>query len=223
LLAAAIFVVWRSAPVDANEQALPAADAGSAPAPPTAEAVVRPAPSIATTPPKGVTAEQWQSLRDSLASHPDRDREMARIAAYLEYRHAVQALRSRPRDAANTEALRDAARRVDAGLADRIAQGEVTAGEALALKQAALDVLEPDVSRRAQAIEQWRAAQSPAAINGDASNDDTHRNALFHERQAALIATHRALPASQRDPARLAEQLQALRTEIFDAPQPPAR
>jgi hypothetical protein len=223
LLAAAIFVVWRSAPADANEQAVPAADAGSAPAPPTAEAVVRPAPSDTTIPPSGVTAEQWQSLRDSLARHPDRDREMARIAAYFEYRHAVQALRSGPRDTANAEALRDAARRVDAGLADRIAQGEVTAGEALALKQAALDVLEPDASRRAQEIAQWRATQAPAAVNGNAANDDANRNALFRERQAELIATHRTLPASQRDPARLADQLQALRTEIFDAPQPPAR
>ncbi len=216
VLAAVIFVAWRSAPVDANEPALPAAHTGSAPAPPTTEAAARPVASDAAAPPTGVTAEQWQSLRDSLARHPDRDREMASIAAYFEYRQAVQALRSLPRDTANVQALRDAARRVEAGLAERITQGEVTAGEALALEQAALDVLQPDPAQRASALQQWRAVQTPVP-NAPQTSDDDARNAVFRERQAALVAADRALPASQRDPARLAAQLQALRTEVFDA------
>jgi hypothetical protein len=236
VLTAVIFVVWRSPPADANEQAVPAANTGLAPVRPTAEgtapATELAAASGAIASPSGVTAEQWQSLRDSLADHPDRDRELARIAAYFEYRHAVQALRSPLRDAANTNALRDAARRVDAGLADRIAQGEVTAGEALALKQAALEVLQPDSAQRALAIEQWRTAQLSAPSTTPIAGDDAARNILFRERQATLVTTHRALPASQRDAAKLAAQLQALRTEIFDAPasdpalpsaQPPTR
>jgi hypothetical protein len=217
-LAAVIFVVWRSPTVDASEKAVPAAHTGSVSARPNANATARLTTGDATAPPNGVTAERWQSLRDSLASHPDRDRdrEMARIAAYFEYRHAVQALRSLPRDTANAQALRDAARRVEAGLAERIAQGEVTAGEALALEQAALDVLQPDPAQRALAIEQWRAAQTPIP-NAPQINDDDARNAVFRERQAALVAAHRALPASQRDPAQFAAQLQALRTDVFDA------
>jgi hypothetical protein len=216
VLAAVIFVVWRSPTVDASEKAVPAAHTGSASAPPNANATAPLTTADATAPPSGVTAEQWQSLRESLAGHPDRDREMARIAAYFEYRHAVQALRSLPRDTANAQALRDAARRVEAGLAERIAQGEVTAGEALALEQAALEVLQPDTAQRALAIEQWRAAQTPMP-NAPQTSDDDARNAVFRERQAALVAAHRALPASQRDPAQLAAQLQALRTDVFDA------
>ncbi len=171
-------------------------------------------PPSATDVPAGLSAQQWQSLREQYAGKPGGEAEIARVVAYLQYQQAVQALRQAQKQPTDTAALRAAAQQVDSGLTERISRGEVSAGEALALKAAALAVLQPDADARRAELAGWRAAQQADA----GSDTDRQQAARFREGEAALLARYRAQPAAQRDANQLAAQLQTLREQTFDAP-----
>ncbi len=188
----------------------------SATAPPS------PAASLAqaSTPPAGLSVEQWQSLRERLADHPQRDAEIARIVAFFQYRQAVdqlRVLRTRPDDRA---AFLAAAHAVDDGLAQRLANGEVNAGEAYQLKAVALEALEPDPQRRLAELRRWHAEMKSRMSAAPAPTESPE--AIFREREAMLLAEQRVLAPAQRDEAKLAAQLQALREQVFDAASNPA-
>lgn len=121
-----------------------------------------------------------------------------------------QAARRQGADAATMEPL---ARRIDAGLAARIGRGEVSGPEALRLKAALLEVLEPDASRRAQALAAWRAEQlrahPPAA---------DPRDARLAAEQQALVARWRAQAEPGTPPDALLAELDALRQRIYAPP-----
>ena len=176
-----------------------------------------PTSSPAGTPPYGLTQGQWQQLQQALADHPQRDAEMARIGAYMQYMNAAERfrhLRQQAAGAAPSAELQALARTLEAGLQDHLDRGEMTVGEALLLRSATLEVLEPDNALRQQALAVWQ--QGLASVQAARTPDP--REAAFAQQQAALVAKWSALPAAQRDPRALETQLEALRQSIFTPP-----
>ena len=109
---------------------------------------------------------------------------------------------------------RTLAQALDAGLDDRLAQRELSAGEARLIKIAVLEALQPDAPQRAAALQQWEQ-RIAAATPPDTS--DAARNAAYQQRQADLVAAWSARPVAQRDPRVLEQQLDALRQASFGA------
>jgi hypothetical protein len=157
--------------------------------------------------PPGVSAEQWAAIEAELASHPQPVAERERLRSYLVWSDAVRRWRDAPGDTA-------LARRVDAGLPDRIAGAEVSVPEALALKAALLPALEPDEVARTAAMQAFRDSLPRSA-------GPTRSEQEFQRRQASLVAAWQAQPAAQRDPAALAQQLDALRQTHFQKKETP--
>jgi len=175
-------------------------------------------PPAAVGPPEGMTAEQWQALRDSLKDHPQRDAEIARIADYMAFRARAERYRTlREQKDSSTQAE---ARQLATGLLDtlpaHVTRGELSAGEARLMQQALLETLLPDGAQREtrDAVERQRLANAlPAAPDLAGSKE---RNARFLHEQSALVAAWQAKPAAQRDPQQLEASIAALRQSIFD-------
>lgn len=203
--ASAAVLVWGlRTPEPVPAVAVPAANrppAGAAPAP-VADPVPAPGVVVATTaPPAGLTAEQWATVEAGLATHPQPAAERQRLRRYFEWSDAVRRWRGTRHDFA-------LAQQVDAGLAERLANDEVSVPEARQLKAALLQTLLPDEAARVAALQAFDAGL-PASAGPSA-----HEQA-FQQRQAALVATWQAQPAAQRDPAALTRQLEALRRSHF--------
>ena len=164
---------------------------------PAAGNIATPNPAI----PPGLTAEQWAALEAEWRARPDGASERQRVLAYLTWSDAMRRWRANPADV-------DLARSVDAGLPDRLALREVSAGEARQIKAALLATLEPDEARRTAALQAWDATV-PAAAGPDA------RQRSFQKQQAALVAAWQARPVAERDPAALARQIEQLRRTHF--------
>lgn len=165
-------------------------------------------------PPAGLNTQQWQALKLSLADHPQREAELARISALMAFRSDVARLRELRQGGHATPESQTLARRVQADLPTRLASREIGAAEAQALQAAVLEVLQADASQRAAQLSQWRAglaaAQPPASVDP--------REQAFSSGQAALLAAWQAEPAGQRDPAQLQGRIEALRHSLFEAP-----
>lgn len=176
-----------------------------------------PAAGTATQPPYGLSPEQWQQLQQALADHPQRDAEMARIGAYMAYMNTAQRFRELRQHAAGTpptEELQGLARTLESGLQEHLDRGEMTAGEALLLRSATQEVLQPDSALRQQALTLWQQSLASA----QAARTPDPRETAFAQQQAALVARWSALPAAQRDPRALEAQLESLRQSIFTPP-----
>lgn len=155
----------------------------------------------AEAPPPGLTAEQWAQVEARLAGHPQAAAERDRLRRYFAWSDAVQRWRGARQDLA-------LAQQVDAGLPERLAQAEVSAPEARLLKAALLQTLLPDDASRTAALQAFDATLPRPA-------GPTPRDLEFQRRQSALVAAWQAQPASQRDPAALQRQIDALRRSHF--------
>ncbi len=183
----------------------------------SAPAASSPAAGTATQPPYGLSPEQWQQLQQALADHPQRDAEMARIGAYMAYMNTAQRFRELRQQAAGSppgEELQGLARTLESGLQEHLDRGEMTAGEALLLRSATQEVLQPDSALRQQALALWQQGLASA----QAARTPDPRETAFAQQQAALVAKWSALPAAQRDPRALEAQLESLRQSIFTPP-----
>lgn len=163
-----------------------------------------------------MTPEQWAQVQVSLANHPAREAELARIADYMAFRHDLarfQHLRQTPGVApAELERL---ARSLDARLSDRLARSEMHAGEARLVKLALLDVLETDAGLRTVAAAAWAQVESALAVSRAVPDA---RESAYQAQQRATVAAWQALPPDRRDPRALEAQLDALRRHTFEAP-----
>lgn len=178
------------------------------------------------TRPRGVSAEQWRQVREALAEHSDRDAELARIGAFLSYQSDVERLRElrqrgAARSAAESAELRALAQSIDAGLSERLARKEMTAGEALALRSAVLEALQDgetaspvQIALRQQQLLAWG---QDLARRATAARKPDPREQRFGVEQAALVAAWQARPEAQRDPRELEQALEALRLRSFPA------
>lgn len=202
-------------PAAAGHAALPTVPpAGPSTGAPRPSAPGQPPLAPEAAPPPGMSAEQWQALQASLADHPQREAELARITTLMGFRHDVARLRALRREGHATPEWQALAQRVQAGLPARLAAREISAAEALALQAAVLEVLQPDAGRRAEQLTQWRASQAAA----QPANAPDARELAFQRGQTALLAAWQAEPAAQRDPAQLQARIEALRHSLFEAP-----
>lgn len=160
----------------------------------------------------GLTAAQHQQIREALADHPQRDAEIARVTAYLQFAAQWQHFLARRAAGVGADELKRLARGLDAELDARLQRREVTAAEAAQTKAALLDVLAPDAASGQTALQQWRASTFAAPAAADP------RAAEFERRQAEVVAAWRVLPPAQRDPQQLEAELEALRRSVFTAP-----
>jgi hypothetical protein len=184
--------------------------AAASPSPPQAGTAGAP-----DAPPPGVSPEQWQSLRDSLAQHPHAEQELTRLRAYLVWQDEAErfrALRQAQANQAPSEELRSLAQRVQSGIDARLRARELSAGEAALIKGATLEVL----AGKAQApalLKTWREA---SALASPAAPPDAREQAFAQEQQAILRAWQ-ARPEAQRDAAALERELEAARQRHFAA------
>jgi hypothetical protein len=171
------------------------------------------------TPPRAeaplLDAQQWAQLQQSLADHPQADAEAARIIELLAYQRSVQQFRAErlASSGASSPTLAALARRIDEGLDARIANGEVSGPEAQRLKAALLEVLEPDASRRAEALTAWRRDQLAAH-----PPQTDPRDAQLLQAQQVLVARWRRDAPAGAAPDALVAQLEALRQRIYASP-----
>lgn len=191
-------------PVDPDAWgAAPAASQVPFPAPPLRAG--DPPPGAGDTPP-GIDAAAWARLRQELAGQPA---ELQRLAGYYTFNDRIARWRAGGPDRARLSA------EIDATLDERLAQRELSAGEARRIKAAVLQDLLPDEAARAAALAAWEAAQR-SAPSPDA-RQAAAQDARFQQRQAAVLAAWRAQPEAQRDPKALERELEALRRASYPA------
>lgn len=174
------------------------------------------APIVMPPPPEGLDAAQWQSLRESLKDHPQRDAEIARVAEYMAFRSRVD----RWRAARAQPAERDAARQLAHGLLDglpvHVGRRELSAGEAMLLQDALLETLLPEAGARDARRLAERQRLKDAAPPAPDTRALAERDERFQREQSALVAAWQAQPAAQRDPKQLEASIAALRRSIYD-------
>lgn len=193
-LGLALFARWQPA-------ATPAATALAAPVPP-ASAPTTPAPAPL------LDADQWARLNAGLANLPDRDQQTARVVEFLGFQRGVRTLQAQ-RQAGQVDPV--LARRIDADLPSRVTRGELSGPEAVRLKAALLETLEPDANRRARALADWRAEL--ARTHPPATDP---RDAQLMQAQQAIVARWRATAAPGTPPDALLAELEAARQRIYD-------
>ena len=178
LVAAAIacVVAWQRPPPPAPPSAAALAEARLAgqsalserpaspfgPAPTGAQPVAdEPTPALEPDPPPaGMTPSQWRDLQDGLKEHPGHVAELRRVAAYMAFKDRLARFQAAREQTPGGPELPALAQQLDAELTTHLAQGDLSPAEAHALKDAVLQVLEPDTGRRLQRLAQW-AQQQP--------------------------------------------------------------
>jgi hypothetical protein len=161
--------------------------------------------------PGGLSATQWQTISDRIEPGPEHDRELARIASLMEFKHSVERLRDLRGDAGAADERRRLAREIDAGIEAHLALRETTGAEAVLLKSAVLDETVADPAQRAAQLQAFR--QKLASANPPESDP---RVAAYQRQEAAIVAEWQSRPASQRDPVALARRLQQLQVAVFN-------
>lgn len=195
----------------------PGRGAATAPQAPARLATAHAAPVVVATPPTPpdeaplIEPGQWAQLQAALADDPKRDAEIARILDLLDYQRAVRRFATLRQAGADASAQLALARRIDAGLPLRLARGEMSGPEAMRLKGALLEVLEPDATQRAAALTAWRDHQ--LRVNPPAADP---RDAQLQQAQAALAARWRTQASPGTPPDGLVQELDALRQRIYD-------
>ena len=181
---------------------------------PAAPGAAAPAAEPSSGSPPGLTPQQLSELRASLENHPQREAEVERIAAYMQFAQQWTQFRERRAAGAAVSELQPLASALDGALEERLRQREMSAAEALQVKAALLEALVPDVASRQTALSTWRSAALAGAPPAAAAPQDE----AFQRRQAEIVAAWRALPPEQRDERRLEAELDALRSVAFPAP-----
>jgi hypothetical protein len=219
LAATAGWLAWHPEPTgkraahlaQAPSEAPPAAQASRAWASPTAAA---PRPDAAHPP--ELSPAQWAALQQSLAQHPQREREIQRVLAFMRLQHrlaAWQALQGGT-DLAQRQAL---AREVILHLPTHLANRELSASEAEAILTEMAPVLAPEPEARARWMDAERlrwAAHMPATDVAEQQRARQQDEAYQREAQA-LSARWLATPEHERDPSALEASLQRLREQVY--------
>jgi hypothetical protein len=217
-------------PIDAQASTQPGPVAAlesapsSVPAPPAAGGASASAKGTTTTAPAPLlSTEELAEVRRALADHPDAEAEVQRVVAYLQFTRQWQRLLAARQAGADPQALRTLAASLDAALPQHLLRRELSAAEAGLVKGTLLEVLVPDSARRAAALGEWQRDVAAQQIKDQpqraaAAAAERTSNAAFQARQVQVVAAWQALPAAQRDPARLEAELDTLRRQTFNPP-----
>jgi hypothetical protein len=167
-------------------------------------------------PPEGLSPPQWASLQQALAQHPDREREQARVLAYLHFQHQVDQWRNGPSgmDRAQRAALGED---IAAQLPTRLRNGELLPIEAEELLAAIAPEREAQADRQAAWVAsqkaRWHTALTPAeqAAQARAHQQDE----AFARQSQAITARWLSAPEAERDQTALETALQQLRVQVY--------
>jgi hypothetical protein len=172
---------------------------------------------------QGLTAEQRETLQLAFAGHPGAARDLPHAADRVVFRsrwNRFVALTGVPGADATGERVA-LARQLDAGLDTRIERHEIRYSEAVSIKAALLEVLDPSSVRRHQALAAWRK-NIPAQTSSSGPNGRIwtaqERAEEFERLKATAVAEWEAQPAEERDPEELRQYLLHLSESILEPP-----
>ena len=140
--------------------------------------------------------------------------EAQRVTNYLDWMSSYEKFQQAQAQGATSRELRSLAKEVDSGIDARLDNREMGSAEALHLKAALIEIIEPDPSQRVQLLAQWRAVQANRAVDENVAAEAARADA-FRQEQSKVVLAWNALPQQQRDPQQLESQLQTLRDRIF--------
>ncbi|MGC4060696.1 MAG: hypothetical protein QM749_07555 [Aquabacterium sp.] len=166
--------------------------------------------------PADFSPEDWAALKDALSKTANPRAELERIVKYLRFQKGFeqwQALQEGP-DVATRRRL---AERLMEQVPERMAQGEMTYGEAQMLESALLADIEPNEEMRKQRLERAQSLLRGAAPKADGEQQvrDASLLAEYKRREAAIMAAFQALPEDKRDQLQLGKDLDAARVAVY--------
>jgi hypothetical protein len=160
--------------------------------------------------PSDFTPEEWAALKDAMAQTPNPRAELDRVVKYLRFQKGFEQWQSL-QDGPDVLTRRKLAEKLLGQVPERLAQAEVTYGEAALLQTSLIADIEPNESLRQQRLEQAQAQLAAAAPT--ASPDVLYPE--YKRREAAIVAAYQALPESRRDPGQLTRDLDAARVAVY--------
>ena len=166
--------------------------------------------------PSDFTSEEWRALKDAAAQSPNPAAELERMVTYLRFQRGFaqwQALKDSP-DVAQRRAV---ARQLLTDLPQRLANAEVTGGEAEMISAALISDIEPDEAARRQHMESYRATLTSAMPQPDKAQTERESRQLaeYKRREAAIVAEWQARPSNMRDQAALEQALEDARRTVY--------
>jgi hypothetical protein len=221
MLAGGVVGVWwwaQGKPAQAGSVSLPSAVAPTpAPKPAMAAAAVLVAPQVMDDGrPSDFSPEDWAALKEAMAKSPDPEAELERVVKYLRFQKGVAQWQSL-QDGSDPAQRKQLAERLMAQVPDRLAQSELTYGEAALLQEALLVDLEPNDELRRQKLQALQAQLKAAAPQVD-PEQQAREEALEREykrREAAIVADYQSRPESQRNHLKLEQDLESARRAVW--------
>lgn len=180
-----------------------------------------PAASASSVSAIALSAEEQASLWDAVKDQPNARAEFRRLQHYAVFHKRFerwQEMKSGP----ISDERRALAQAIFDDVPAHLEREEMMAGEAMMVQMAMLEDLEPDPARREARGAQVRAQLEAQVSKSDKDDslkhvDDQRKMEQYKAREAAILSQWQALPEAQRDKQALTEQLDAVRSEIFDA------
>ncbi|RZI85942.1 MAG: hypothetical protein EOP38_03075 [Rubrivivax sp.] len=171
--------------------------------------------------PSDFTPEDWAALKAAMSTQANPKAETERVVKYLRFQRAFEQWQALA-DSRDVQQRQQLANHLLGQLPDRMAQGEVTMGEALLLSTALLNDVEPDEKRRAQRLEEMRAKLTTAGPRSDEAQValDNKRKAELDQLTSAIVAAYQAQPESRRDQHALERDLDAARRSVYGNTKP---
>jgi hypothetical protein len=160
--------------------------------------------------PSDFMPEEWAALKDAMKQTPNPRSELERVVKYLRFQKAFEQWQSL-QEGADLLTRRKLAEKLLEQIPERLAQSEVTYGEAMLLQASLLADIEPNEGLRQQRIEQAQAALKSSVPAAEPSVLDPE----YKRREAAIVAAYQALPESRRDPSQLTKDLDAARVAVY--------
>lgn len=173
-------------------------------------------PTPANQRPAFLTEQEWSALQEALRNTPNREKEQARIVEYLRFQKQFQLWQSM-HDSPDTAKRHEIASDLLNGVPQRLANREMSAGEAELMQAALLEDLIPDPQQRAArlATEKQRLIVPPTEAEVAEQQKELSQQQDYKRREAAIVAQWEAIPANQRDQHWLESQLDAARRAAF--------
>lgn len=168
--------------------------------------------------PADFSAEEWNSLKDTVGKAPNGAQELARVANYLRFQRAFTQWQELSENG-TPEQRRPLAEKLLQTVPDRLKQSEVTIGEALMLAAVLYNDIEPDENARAAKLDAYRIQLEAVAPKVDQAAEMREANCLaeYKRREAVIQQEYLSQPEGQRDHKKFETDLDAAHKAVYDA------